>query len=118
MTSFQLSISPSRRVATRFIDSVRRSIQRALIESRLTQSEVARRIGVHRSVINREIRGQKDMTLGRVAELTYALGMEPIFRMRVAEIAAGANVPPPNPPEVHTSTTSEFEHTPPELRVI
>ena len=96
MPSFQLTISPSRRVATRFINKVRRSIQKALLEeqraSGLTQSEIARRIGVHRSVINREIRGQKDLTLGRVAELAYALGREPSFELKSPEFPAGTNI--------------------------
>ena len=96
MPSFQLTISPSRRAATRFIHKVRRSIQKALLEEKLsiglTQSEIARRIGVHRSVINREIRGQKDLTLGRVAELAYALGREPLFELKKPEVQPGANI--------------------------
>lgn len=96
MPSFQISISPSRRVATRYISRVRRAIQKAYAEehhsSGLTQSEIARRIGVHRSVINRELRGQKDLTLGRVAELAYALGREPFFELRTPEEHAGENV--------------------------
>lgn len=96
MPSFQISISPSRRVATRYISRVRRAIQKAYAEehhsSGLTQSEIARRIGVHRSVINRELRGQKDLTLGRVAELAYALDREPFFELRIPEEHAGANV--------------------------
>ncbi len=106
MPSFQLTITPSRRAATRFINDVRRSIQKALIEERrisgLTQSEIARRIGVHRSVINREIRGQKDLMLGRVAELAYALGRETFFEMRTPEIADETNAPPVQPPRDDT----------------
>ena len=80
MTSFQITISPSRRAATRFISTVRRLIQKSLVEeqrvSGLTQSDMARSIDVHRSVINREIRGKKDITVGRVGELAWALGRE------------------------------------------
>lgn len=96
MTSFQLTITPSRRVAARFINKVRRSIQKALIEEKrargLTQSEIARQIGVHRSVINREIRGYKDITLGRVAELANALGREPMFELKRPEFPVGTNI--------------------------
>ena len=96
MPSFQLTISPSRRAATRFVNKVRRAIQQALVEeqnaSGLTQSEIARRIGVHRSVINREIRGQKDLTLGRVAELAFALGRDPSFELINPQSTVGANV--------------------------
>jgi Transcriptional regulator, contains sigma factor-related N-terminal domain len=96
MPSFRISITPSRRIATRFIDKVRRALQRAYAEEEsargLTQSEIAKNIGVHRSIINRELRGQKDMTLGRVAELAYAMGREPIFELRYPVVAPGANV--------------------------
>ena len=96
MKSFRISISPSRRVATRYINDVRRAIQKAYAEehqlSGLTQSEIARSIGVHRSVINRQLRGQKDLTLGRVGEFAYALGREPFFELRIPEEHAGTNV--------------------------
>lgn len=77
MPSFQISLTPSRRAAGRFIAAVRRNLQRAFSDQEkagLSQSEIARRIGVHRSVINRELRGAKDITLGRVAELAWAMG--------------------------------------------
>ena len=95
MTSFQISISPSRRAAGRFISRVRRSIQRALAEehrkSGVTQSDIARTIGVHRSVINRELRGQKDITLGRVAELAWALGRTPSLELPERTPRPGTN---------------------------
>ena len=94
--SFQISISPSRRAAGRFINKVRRAFQRALAEEErahgLTQSEIARRIGVHRSVINRELRGHKDITLGRIGELAYAMGREPVFELPVIADDHRANV--------------------------
>jgi transcriptional regulator with XRE-family HTH domain len=78
MTSFQITLSPSKRAAARFVNGVRRKLQKALAEESekngLTQTDIANTIGVHRSVINRELRGRKDMTLGRVAELASAMG--------------------------------------------
>jgi plasmid maintenance system antidote protein VapI len=99
MTSFQISVSPSRRAAARFVEGVRRAIQKALAEenqrSGITQSDIARKIGVHRSVINREIRGYKDITLGRVAELAHALGRVPHFDLVVRAQHHGTNVGQP-----------------------
>src|SRR5262245_2567102 len=96
VSSFQISITPSRRVAARFVSHVRRSLQKALVkESRksgLTQSAIARALGVHRSVINRELRGYKDITLGRVAELAYALGRTPHFELLERSALGGSNV--------------------------
>jgi transcriptional regulator with XRE-family HTH domain len=83
MTSLQISITPSRRQATRFVSKVRRSLQKALAEEQkkrgLSQSDIARTIGVHRSVINRELHGFKDITMGRVGELVFAMGRKPVF---------------------------------------
>ena len=63
MPSFQISVTPSRRAAARFVIRVRRALLKALAEEKarrgLSQSEMARLIGVHRSVIHRELRGQK-----------------------------------------------------------
>lgn len=69
--------------------SVRRTIQKALAEEEkkrgLKQTDIARAIGVHRSVINRELKGRKDITLGRVAELAWAMGRVPVFDLPVEE---------------------------------
>lgn len=97
MTSFQIGISPSRRAAGRFISRVRRSLQRALVEeserSGINQSKIAAAIGVHRSVISRELNGRQDITLGRLAELAWAMGREIDFSLPVAEQMQGANTP-------------------------
>jgi transcriptional regulator with XRE-family HTH domain len=122
MPSFQIAISPSKRAAGRFVLHVRRMIQKALAEEEkkrgITQSDIARAIGVNRSVISREIRGHKDLTLGRVAELAWALGRKASFDLPEIQTARGANhvlVKPPLPqqqqaipgplPEVDTGPT-------------
>jgi predicted XRE-type DNA-binding protein len=97
MESFRISITPTRRAATRFISKVRRSLLKALMEeastSGLTQTDIAKTIGVHRSVVNRELRGMKDITLGRVAELAYSMGREIDFELVKPEMEIGRNVP-------------------------
>lgn len=96
--SLQITITPKERAAGRFVARVRRAIQKALAEEQksngTTQSDIARAIGVNRSVICREIRGHKDLTLSRVAEIAWALGRRPSFDLPKADIAAGANVAP------------------------
>jgi Helix-turn-helix len=98
MPSFQISITPSKRVAARFIGGVRRKVLRALEEENdkrgLKQTDIARAIGVYRSVINRELRGMKDITLGRLAELAWALGRTPFFDLIEPAVRAGSNLPP------------------------
>jgi transcriptional regulator with XRE-family HTH domain len=97
MTSFQIGIKPSRRAAGRFISRVRHVLQRALVEegeiSGLNQSKIADVIGVHRSVISRELNGRQDITLGRIAELAWAMGREIEFDLIRPEVEIGANVP-------------------------
>ena len=100
MPSFQISITPSKRVATRFIGGVRRKVLHALEEenkkSGLKQTDIARAIGVHRSVINRELRGKKDLTLGRLAELAWAMGRTPFFALMESTQSPGSNLPAPD----------------------
>jgi transcriptional regulator with XRE-family HTH domain len=110
MPSFRISISPSRRAAARFVTGVRRSILQALEEEEkkrgLKQSDIAREIGVHRSVINRELRGKKDIGLGRIAELAFALGRVPKLDLSDAALPATSNLPsPPTPTTIVISKT-------------
>lgn len=96
MPSFQTTISPSKRAAARFIGRVRRALQVALMEEfkkrGLTQSDIARELGVHRSVINRELRGEKDITLGRVGELARVLGRRAEFSLPPIPEASGNHI--------------------------
>lgn len=100
--SFQITLKPNRRAAARFIGDVRRAILKAYVEeqkvSGLSQTEIARALDVHRSVINRELRGTKDMTLGRVAELAWACKRKPKLLLESVAQAHGANMPQPNAP--------------------
>lgn len=97
MTSFQIGISPSRRAAGRFISRVRRALQSALIEegerNGINQSKIADAIGVHRSVISRELNGRQDITLGRLAELAWAMGREIELDLIVTKNGQGSNLP-------------------------
>jgi hypothetical protein len=98
MPLFQISIAPKRRIAARFVTAVRRKLLQALEEEHsrrgLKQTDLARAIGIHRSVINRELRGKKDLTLGRVAELAWAMGRAPLFELPETVVKSGSNLPP------------------------
>jgi hypothetical protein len=96
MPSFRTTLTPHRRAAARFVVGVRRTIQKALADENkrtgLTQTAIAKVLGVHRSVINREVRGAADMTLGRVAELAWAMGKEPVLEFRTPAQTDDRNV--------------------------
>lgn len=114
MPSFQIALSPSKRTSGRFILAVRRALQKAFLEESkkrgITQSDIAREIGVHRSVINRELRGEKDLTLGRVAELAHAMGRKPTFSLPERTQRQGANTPqfPSQSDRAPTDSTEQF----------
>lgn len=94
MTSYRFSISPKERIVGRFLGKVRRELQKAFAEERgrgLSQAEIARELGVGRSVINRQLMGTENMTMRRVAELAWAMGRDPDFVARKREVRAGAN---------------------------
>lgn len=92
MTSFQLSVTPHRRAAARFIGRVHRSLQKAYADSpQVNQTAIANALGVHRSVINRQMRGRKDMSLGRVAELAFLLGYEAELQLTKPHPIDGSN---------------------------
>jgi plasmid maintenance system antidote protein VapI len=98
MPSFQIAIEPNRRAAARFVGQVRRAIQKAFAEEQkkrgLSQADIARALGVNRSVINRELKGFKDITLGRVAELAWIMGRKPSFSLDEQIAAIGQNIAP------------------------
>lgn len=110
MPSLQITISPDKRAAARFIGSVRRAIQKAYVEEQrkhgVSQSDIARALKVHRSVINRELRGMKDMTLGRVGQFAWVLGRKPKFSLDEQTAAIGQNIPLPEPVKVTPKVTS------------
>lgn len=84
--SFQIKISPQRAQAVYFLSAIRQAFKQAIVDGMKqggpNQSEIARRLGVHKSVISRELNGAGDITAGRIAELAYALGLEAHIELR------------------------------------
>jgi transcriptional regulator with XRE-family HTH domain len=106
MTSFQITIDPHTRAAGRFIGNVRRGLQKAYAEAKknngLKQTDIARALGVHRSVVNRELTGLKDMTLGRVAELAFLMGKKAVINFHEITPSVGQNIEISSSREVRT----------------
>lgn len=113
MRSFRISVTPHRRAAARFVRNVHVALQKAFADNpTVSQTDLANAIGVNRSVINRQIKGFNDMSLGRVAELSHLLGYEPRFELVKAKHEVGCNVPPQTPfigsgVKIHTGSTSQ-----------
>jgi transcriptional regulator with XRE-family HTH domain len=106
VTSFQFDIGGRARNAGRFIGRVRDELLKALSErkkdARLSQQELAKKLDVHRSVINRQLTGEANLTLRSLADLAWAMGMEISFELRKPSAEAGQN---------HPVTTSTIGHT-------
>lgn len=86
--SSHFDISPKDLASMRFISLVRRSLQKAYAKAnkkdRLTRAEMARRLGVDRAVITRMLNGQTPLTTRSVAELAFAMDLEPTFGLHPA----------------------------------
>lgn len=94
--SFELNVNPKDRVAGRFIAAVRRALLKAALEEKersgVSQQSVANKLGVNRSVINRLLRGDANLTLRSVAEIAWALGRTPTFALQEAPKTPHANI--------------------------
>lgn len=95
MTLFQTPIKQNRRAAARFVAKVHRTLQKAYeaakAEQGVTQTSIADALGVHRSVICRQLNGREDMSLGRVAEFAWALGCDIHFEFKPRTNSPGSN---------------------------
>lgn len=86
------------RKVSRFIAHVRSELQRALMEEKatrkVTQQSIAEKLGVNRSVVNRQFKGEENLTLRSVGDLAWALGWELDFHLRKSEAREGDNFAP------------------------
>ncbi|KAB1079387.1 helix-turn-helix domain-containing protein [Methylobacterium soli] len=89
MTSFRFDVGSRGRKAARFITRVRNELQKAVVEERessgLNQQKLATKLGVNRSVINRQLSGEANLTLRSVAELAWALDRDIEFSLSKPE---------------------------------
>lgn len=121
--SFRISISPSRRAATRFIADVRRELQEAFAHEEtkgnagISQADVARAVGVNRSVINRELRGHANISIGRIAELAWALGRKPVLFLEDFDPPSSSNAPTRLSGATEYKISVSAAHTTREIRV-
>ena len=74
--SYQLKISSKAMKSARFISRLQKVIQRALTDSGMTQQDVATKLGVDRSVINKRLSGKANLTARSIAEFAFAFDKE------------------------------------------
>jgi predicted transcriptional regulator len=113
MTSFRIGLDSRRRAVGRFVGGVRRELQRAFLEEKaevgLTQSGLARILGVNRSVVSRQLQGRENLTLETVAEYAWAMRRRGRYVMEKQTQKDGANHVPAMP---KTETTPGTEALP------
>ena len=74
--SYRLKIDPRSRKVARAISRLQLKFQKALAASGLSQQEVAHKLSVDRSVINRRFKDNANLTVRSMVELADVLGRE------------------------------------------
>lgn len=107
MTSFHFDIGSRAQRAGRLISRVRTELLRVLSEKKkaegLTQQALAKRLGVDRSQINRQLSGESNLTLRSLAEIAWAMNMEVSLQLQEPSHGFGCN---------DISSTSTIGHGP------
>jgi len=103
---FGNDISPKDRAAARLLGQAHREIVAAFMrrkkECGLKQQEIAARTGLDKSAVSRMLRGGGNPTLRTLAEISWAMGMEPELVLTPVEKKPGANTQPSAPTTVST----------------
>lgn len=74
--TFKLNIAPHRRAAARFVNDVTQMLQQGFVFSELTIEEIATKIDRPVDEINDQLQGKRNISLGRLAELVWALDIK------------------------------------------
>jgi plasmid maintenance system antidote protein VapI len=95
---FELDIDPKESAVGRFIGSVRKVLLRVALAEKesnaVTQQSIANKLGVNRSVVNRLLKGEANLTLRSVAEIAWALGYRAEITLQKIDQVALAHVLP------------------------
>jgi transcriptional regulator with XRE-family HTH domain len=66
----------------RFVSKVQKELQKAVVRSGLRQQQIAEKLGVDRSIVNRRLTGGTNLTLRSIADLAWALDEDIVFEIR------------------------------------
>lgn len=87
MTSLVFDIDPKERESALFVSWVGECLQKALLErkalGKLTQQEIADRLNINRSRVNRCFSGYANLTLESLSELVWAIDGEISFTIKI-----------------------------------
>ena len=106
--SYRMQVDPKSRKAARFISRLQRTIQKALIASGMTQQQVAVALDVNRSVINKRLKGNANLTARSIAEFAYVFGKD--IEIKFVDRAAAER---PNVPTATNTVIQLYDHRTP-----
>lgn len=87
-----MRIDPRSRNAGRFARKVQKELQKAVVHSGLRQQQIAQMLDVDRSIINRRLTGEANLTLRSIADLAWATNHKIVFALEPRDVAVvGAN---------------------------
>lgn len=79
--SYQIKIDPRASKAGRFIGLVHRELQKAFVDSGLKQNDLATKLDVDRSLVNRQLQGKANLTLRTISDLAWAMDCDVQFSL-------------------------------------
>lgn len=106
MMSYQMRNDERSRKAGRFVARVHKAIQTAVVRSGLKQNEIATKLGLDRSIVNRRILGQSNLTLRTIADFAWALEHDIEFDLVPRKIGPEVNRPAQAPSTVGITVTA------------
>lgn len=89
--SYQMRNDPRARKAGRFIHRVQKELQNAFVASGMKQQEIAEKLGVNRSVVNKRLLGEANLTLRTIADLAWAMDADIAFSLKPRTCSPGQN---------------------------
>lgn len=110
--SYQMRNDPRARKAGRFIHRVQKELQNAFVASGMKQQEIAEKLGVNRSVVNKRLLGEANLTLRTIADLAWAMGADIEFSLRPRTGADGRNDRTPAAPDASAEDQPERREAP------
>ena len=121
MRSYQMPLSDKQRKTGRFVYDAQRELLNAFVDEKksrgLTQQEIADKLGVEKSVINRRLNGQANLTLRVFAEMAWA--MDRTFNLSIPrELPDEVEIPVPARPDQWCQLKEEGTHARPEAAEI
>lgn len=92
--SYQMRVDPRSRNSGRFSLRVQRELQKAVSSSGMRQQQIAEKLGVDRSIINRRLTGRANLTLRSIADIAWATDHDVVISLKPKTVIVKSNEHP------------------------